>query len=274
MEQIDYLVIGHITCDLALNESRVGGTVSYAGQIAHALGCQTAVLTSCAAEYGGLQALGDLQVHVVAAAATTTFENVYTPDGRIQTIHAVADAISVEDLPADWNRPAVVHLAPVANELAPALIHQFPRSIIGLTPQGWMRRWDKDGRVLAREWPDAEMILPLADVVILSKEDLLHDDMLAQYRRLARLLILTENARGCTVFWDDEARQFPAPQVREVDPTGAGDIFAAAFLVYFLQATKNPWEAAQFANKVAAHSITQTGLAAKLELIRSQQFLP
>jgi len=196
MEQIDYLVIGHITCDLVPDGNRVGGTVSYAGQVAHALDCRTAVLTSCVPDYDGLQALGDLQVHVAAAPVTTTFENVYTPDGRVQTIHQVADAISVEDLPAGWNNPAVVHLAPIAKELDPALIHRFPHSIIGLTPQGWLRRWDEDGRVLAREWPDAEMILPLADVVILSEEDLLHDDMLAQYRRLARLLILTENVFG------------------------------------------------------------------------------
>ena len=50
-----------------------------------------------------------------------------------------------------------------------------------------------------------------------------------------------------------------APQVREVDPTGAGDIFAACFF-YRLLETRDPWEAARFANQLAAISITRQGL--------------
>jgi sugar/nucleoside kinase (ribokinase family) len=48
--------------------------------------------------------------------------------------------------------------------------------------------------------------------------------------------------------------------VAEIDPTGSGDIFAAGFLVRLHQ-TKDPWEAARFANVLASASVTRRGIA-------------
>jgi sugar/nucleoside kinase (ribokinase family) len=48
--------------------------------------------------------------------------------------------------------------------------------------------------------------------------------------------------------------------VDEVDPTGAGDIFAAAFFAR-LYATRDPWEAARFAVQMSAISVTRPGIA-------------
>lgn len=266
--KLDYLVIGHVTRDVTPAGNLVGGTAAYAGRVAQALGCHTAVLTRCQPEYEGLRDLADLAVEVVPSTHTTTFENSYGPDGRTQLIDTVADAIGPEHVPADWTETAVIHLAPVANEVDPALMTCFPHSLIGLTPQGWLRRWNDDHRVYARDWPEAEQYLPLADVVIVSEEDLLDEAMLPRYRQLARLLIMTENARGCTVFVGDAVRQIPAPQVTQVEPTGAGDIFAAAFLTRYAGNGRNPWQAAEFANLVAAQSVTQVGLDAKINWIR------
>jgi sugar/nucleoside kinase (ribokinase family) len=48
--------------------------------------------------------------------------------------------------------------------------------------------------------------------------------------------------------------------VKEVGPTGAGDIYAAAFF-FRLYTTRDPWEAARFATSLASFSITRSGLA-------------
>ncbi len=45
----------------------------------------------------------------------------------------------------------------------------------------------------------------------------------------------------------------------EVDPTGAGDIFAASFFVR-LHTTRDPWEAARFATNLAAFSVLRVAL--------------
>ena len=49
--------------------------------------------------------------------------------------------------------------------------------------------------------------------------------------------------------------------------TGAGDIFAAAFLIRLLQTDGNPSEAARFANEAAAMSVSVEGLGEKLRVL-------
>ena len=80
-------------------------------------------------------------------------------------------------------------------------------------------------------------------------------------RSWAPVLVVTQSAQGCTVFVRGQgARQFVAPAQAEVDPTGAGDVFAAAFFVNFFE-TGDPWASARFANQVGALSVTRLGLA-------------
>lgn len=268
MQQIDYLVVGHLSRDVTPQGYTVGGTVSYAGIVAQALGCQTAVLTSAAPAEPLLAALPGVTIHTVPAAETTTFDNVYTPQGRVQTMHAAAGCIKATHLPAGWPSPAIVHFGPVANEIDPALVRQFPHSVIGLTPQGWMRRWDEQGRVYTVAWPEAEEILPLATAVVLSEEDFPSPDMQAQFRQWARLLVITRGRLGCVVYENGRDYSFAAPDVTEIEPTGAGDIFAAAFFIRLHQTKGDVAAAAQFANQIAALSVTQAGLMAKAAHIR------
>jgi sugar/nucleoside kinase (ribokinase family) len=266
---IDYLAIGHITQDIIPGGRVTGGTVAYSGRTAAMLGCKTAVLSSAAPDFDWRAALPGIQVESVPAAETTTFQNIYAGKGRIQYLHGRAHDITTAHVPPTWQRPAIVHLAPLANELAPNIIDLFGLSLVGITLQGWLRDWDKNGRIHPCAWPAAAQVLPKATVVILSSEDLLDETMLNEYRQLTHLLVLTQGAAGCTVFMGDESRQIPAPAVTEVEATGAGDIFAAVFLVRLWQTAGNPWEAARFANKIAAQSVAQRGLDAKIEYIKN-----
>ena len=266
-EGVDYLVIGHITNDITPNGIVTGGTVAYGGRVAQVLGCRPAVLSSAAPDFAWQDALPGMRVHSVPAADTSTFENIYTPDGRIQIIHAVAGRLQADDVPDAWKRAPIVHLAPLTNEVDTEIVHQFSNSLIGITPQGWLRGWDENGYVYARAWEAARVVLPQVTAVVLSTEDLLDDRMLHRYREWANLLVLTQGADGCTVFLGDESRHIPAPAVTEVEATGAGDIFAAAFFVRLQQTKGNPWEAARFANQIAARSVTQRGLDAKINHI-------
>jgi sugar/nucleoside kinase (ribokinase family) len=61
------------------------------------------------------------------------------------------------------------------------------------------------------------------------------------------------------VYWNGDIRRIRAPHVEELDATGAGDIFAAAFFTR-LYLTRDPWESARFANQIAAMSVTRRGL--------------
>ena len=86
-------------------------------------------------------------------------------------------------------------------------------------------------------------------------------DPLAACRKLlerAEVVLLKRGAAGCTVFAEGLEYALPSLPVREVDPTGAGDCFAAGFAA----ATLNGFDlsgAARFANAVGALSVTAFG---------------
>jgi sugar/nucleoside kinase (ribokinase family) len=104
-------------------------------------------------------------------------------------------------------------------------------------------------------------VLSQASAAVLSLDDLAGDWAVAElWSKWAPVLVVTQGAEGCTVFVRGQgARQFVAPVQAEVDPTGAGDVFAAAFFINFFE-TDDPWASARFANQVAALSVTRPGL--------------
>lgn len=265
---LDFLAIGHVCHDIAPGGHVVGGAAAYTTALAGALGCRAGIVTSAAAGVDWSEELAGIPIHRVDAPSTTVFENIYTPAGRIQTVHAVAGDLSTGHVPALWTRTPIVYLGPIANEIEPGILSVFSNSMVGVGPQGWMRRWDEKGHVFQVEWESAAEVLPLAAVTFVSTEDLADQKIIDNYARLSRLLVVTDGPGGCMVYHHNEVRAFPAPSVKAVDSTGAGDIFAAAYLVRLYQTDGDYWEAADFANRIAACSVAYRGLSTKMKAIR------
>lgn len=237
----------------------LGGTATYAARTARALGARVGVITSTSADLDLSPSLEGIPVRCIPASTSTTFENSYTEGGRRQLIRGRASPLGPSAVPQHW-RPRLVHVGPVAQECDPALLSCFDGSFVGVTPQGWMRQWDATGRVRRSLWEGAERVLTRSDAVVLSEEDVGGDTtVVSQYARLTRCLVLTQGAAGCTVYAAGEVLQVPASQVREIDSTGAGDIFAACFFCA-LERGYHPRAAARFANCIAARSVTRLGL--------------
>ncbi len=257
---MDYLVIGHITSDKTKSGYQIGGTAAYAAKTAQALGYNPAILTSCSVENINLSKIASIPIFTSANGTTTIFENLSIADQRKQIIHEWAGPISLNYLPPAWYSPAIVHFGPVARELDPEWVHQFPVSYKGFTPQGMMRFWKTDGLVYRTPIvPDAN-VLKEFDAVVFSIEDIGEDeDIIEAYAQHSQVLAVTEGRKGVRIYWQGNMRSFSAPIVEEIDSVGAGDIFAAAFFIRHAQ-TKNVWEAARYAVQIAAVSVTRTGL--------------
>jgi sugar/nucleoside kinase (ribokinase family) len=216
---------------------------------------------TAAADSLDLELVQALAVRRKSAPASTSFENRYTPSGRVQTLRSRATDLELADVPESWRAAEIVHLAPIACEIPAELAAAFPESFVGITPQGSMRAWDTTGRVRLQSWEVVGDLLRLADAVVLSIEDLGLERSAAEAMAAhCKTLVVTEGPRGATVYHAQRAELVPATPTREVDPTGAGDIFAAVFFVRF-QATGDPWEAADLANLIAAGSVSKPGLA-------------
>ncbi|WP_299026423.1 PfkB family carbohydrate kinase [uncultured Thermanaerothrix sp.] len=260
VQPVDYLVIGHVTQDLSPGGPVLGGTAAYAALTARAMGLRVGVITACHPETD-LSPLSEVQVLAWPAEHTTTFENLSRPEGRVQYLHRLATSLQLNMVPEAWRKTPIVHLAPVAQEVDPKLVRAFPDSFIGLTPQGWLRAWDAQGRVHFTEWPEARYVLEAANAAVLSLEDVAGNEAIIEEMLASiRVLVVTEGAAGARLYWNGDLRYFRPPAVQEVDATGAGDVFAAAFFIRLHQ-TRDPWEAARYATQLAAISVTRPGLA-------------
>ena len=75
-------------------------------------------------------------------------------------------------------------------------------------------------------------------------------------------LICTLGSEGAVILKNGERHSFEATETRVVDKTGAGDFFAAGYL-YGLQKGLSVDKSANFANKSAAHVISEIGVRPK-----------
>ena len=256
---VDYLVIGHITVDITPAGPMMGGTAAYAALNARQHGLKVGIYTSFGLELS-LDDLSGIQIINKPTSASSTFENIYTETGRIQKIWSVGATLDVNDLPEVWKRSKIIHLAPVANEIAPFHPSALNAEILGATPQGWLRTWDETHAIHSGTWNEAIAPILQESVAVLSSEDLNHDEAaIEQYVHTCKMLAITEGNKGSRLYWNGDVRKFPTRKVVELDPTGAGDIFASSFFIRLL-ATRDPWEASRYANQVAAFSVTRKGM--------------
>ncbi len=275
-EPIDALIVGHLTRDLLPDGGwRSGGAALYAAVTASRLGLRVGIVTSAPADLCASVAatLDDSPMIAVDAETATSFENVYTPAGRVQYLRASAEPLTLDDIPTRWRRCAVALLAPVAGEVAPGLAAALDARVIGAAPQGWLRAWDATGRVRPQPLDGAALdALRSFSALIVSREDLTGpaadattqeaaDETLRAWARLVPLVAVTRGAEGADLYRAGAVERYPGSPAREVDPTGAGDVFAAAFLSALARDGDAAAAIAQ-ANRIAALSVEGVGPSA------------
>jgi sugar/nucleoside kinase (ribokinase family) len=259
----DFVVVGHVCQDiLPGGDLGLGGSVSYAATTAHRLGYRVGVVTSAGPDLDVTQALPGVEVVCHRSAATTIFENIYLNGNRTQILHQRADPILCEQIPPRWRSAPMVYLGSIDQEIDPSVFHCFvDTALIGVMPQGFFRRWDDQGLVSFAEWRPTEELLRRIDVLVISELDVPNpEELVHEWSRYTRIVIITHAERGATVVQADETCHYPARPAKQIDPTGAGDVFSAAFLIRLAE-TGDACEAARFANAVASFSVEGPGVA-------------
>jgi sugar/nucleoside kinase (ribokinase family) len=233
-------VVGNLSRDLVDGRPpRVGGAPFHAARALRVLGSPALIAAKCADvdRRELLPPLVRLGVPVVWCGGTSTasFSFRYEGDRRLMTVDSIGDPWTPEQV-RGLGRAEWVHVGALARS-------DFPAET--LAELGRERRVSLDGQGLVR--PEATGPLELdADF---DPEVLGHVSLLKLAEEEAGVLVgepdeealrslgvpeivVTLGSRGCLVFADGVLEHVSArPVDDEIDPTGAGDAFAAAYLV-------------------------------------------
>ena len=254
----DLLVIGHVAKDLFPGGFKLGGTVTYAARTAYGMGIKPALVTSVGPDLDLGAAMPGISFHNAPSSETTTFRNTYHNGIRSQVLTGVGAPITSSDIPLEWNSAPLVLLGPLVGEVSYELARAFPCAFTLASIQGWLRCWNDTGQVTASNW-GGEEVLPYVDAAIVSTHDVEDRQLIDRWSEMAPVLIVTDGDRGAKVHCGGRWHHVPPFPANQIDPTGAGDVFATAYLIRY-QETGDTLESARFASCTASFSVQAESL--------------
>lgn len=258
----EFLAIGHVTIDRFGDEIRLGGGALYSAVTAYRLGRSAAILTSHGADFPLDAVPPAIEIVTLEAPATTVFEYQEGEGPRVMQVSATASPLAPGDLPEDWREAPLVLLAPVIQEVDPELAAAFGDGTVAAAAQGWLRTLDDNGGVEAVAWESPREVLNRLQALFVSAEDVLgQEEQLTDWVQRVPLAVVTAGAAGALLYVNGERFEVKPRPTAEVDATGAGDVFAAAFMLHYHLAG-DPWAAAEAATCAASLSIEGEGWSA------------
>ena len=292
------LVVGAASRDLVADDPRgwrLGGAVCFASLALARFGFEAWAVVGADREAAGAHELELLRsAGVILATADLASGPVF--DNIRHVLHSTADPVPLTALPRRWTSGFDgVLFAPVAAELGddwaglvtgeampvvglggPVLGRAGPvvglaGPVVGLGWQGLIRHLVA-GDLVRPVAPVSSALVRSAHRVVVSREDVAPDtraEDLVPLLNPSAQLALTEGTRGGMVLRRDEpdgrivATRYPAiPSSRVVDPTGAGDVFLAAWLAATIRPSiADPYDPVTFASAAGSLAVEGPGLA-------------
>ena len=265
-------VIGSATID-RIEQSRsttvkMGGVVVYSGITFRNHGLITGAVTNVAAQDQWL--LNILRQHQVevfngVTPATTMFVNHVEGDDRWQEMPISAAPITVRQVERALKGGHHVHLGPLhPADIEPGVLRLLRRSsaTVSLDVQGYVRHVE-NSRVSCKVSDHLAEALSCSTLVKAASREL--EAILGYYGMSIeevisiydlREAIVTAGRRGGYVATASNVVSYQAKAVEhEVDPTGAGDVFFASYLVSRIHARQSIEEACEHAASLAARQV-------------------
>jgi sugar/nucleoside kinase (ribokinase family) len=263
-----FLVIGNITKDeIATGAGRAiafGGS-SYAAVAAAKLGWRARVVTRGNAEIEAwaerLRREG-IEVDVQPDEGLTHFLNEYSGGKRRQWLLGHTGRITYDP---SWEAD-IIHVDPMFGEVGAKEVARARGrcEILSLDVQGFVRGIE-GSRIVGRFWDGRGEVLGHVDLLKIGRDEAglvsKRGDPLGICRELSgfgpKAIELTLGEGGSLIF-ADALYEVPAYRVAEVDPTGAGDVYAAAFAIRYFE-SRDPLTAGLFASAAASFAVEAVG---------------
>jgi cytidine kinase len=285
---MDIAVCGNPTLDALAQDGRVrispGGTALFASCAAEYLGARVRIIGNIGEDYPGrvqrwLKHRGlNLRLLRTTESSSTRFRIDYHQGSR--RLWVLEPGRPIE--PA-WEGDPVrgLHVGPVFNEVSESLARSLRKkcTFMSLDIQGLVRRVNRFGEVQAFR-RNLDPVLKLCDMVKASDAEAklqtpsrnsrdIVDKFLAAGPKHA---IITLGSKGSLLGVRNDQKFFipPFPERRIQDPTGAGDVYAGAWLTSYLLTTDPVW-AASVGSAFGSLASRRTGLS-KFRISRRELF--
>lgn len=215
-------VVGSLSLDYVDGSSpRPGGAVYYAAEALQLLGVPARLLAKCAPA----DRVEALPAEWLPAEVTTAFSFSYDGDLRTMSVERVGDPWTPEDVQGRLDGVEWLHVGGLLRSDFP------PKTIAALAPG---RRLSFDGQALVRpghtgplriDGDVAPGILEAAQILTLSEDEAEALDEIPVPE-----VVVTLGSRGSILRAGGEEHRIEIEPVPGVDPTGAGDAFAVAYM--------------------------------------------
>ena len=229
-----------------------------------AVGEQARLVTRVGDDEAGRRLVADLEARGVevravwAAEPTGAIAVLIGAGGRrsMATQRGASVGLGPSDLEESWFRDAALLHVPAYSLFLEPIASATRAAIRAVRDAGGMLAIDLSSAAGLRAYGPARMAYVLArlapEVLFATRAEA--DTLAVPLESLAQVPVLKLGAEGVRVF----SRDVPAPRVATVDPTGAGDAFAAAFCAAWLRGAA-PVEAAERGVQAATQSVLVAG---------------
>lgn len=276
LRPFDVCVVAHVTRDVIRSDGArrtgAGGVAYYASLALHRLGRRVAVVTKMAREDQG-ELLSELHSEGITvfcsdSAETTVFNNEYEdgdPDSRVQTMTSVAAPFAPSDLrsvDAGW-----FYLGPLlSQDMSVTFVESVQkRGRIALDAQGLVRNIEGEEIQAVRPAETEALMRPISllkvdahEAATLSGADGNENAARRLHALGAKEVIVTFASEGSMIFDGQDFQYIDAVAGMEVDATGCGDTYLAAYLDRRL-ASNDPELSGRFAAAAATLALEREG---------------
>jgi 1D-myo-inositol 3-kinase len=237
IEKLTVVSVGHVTHDRYGQEITPGGCAFFGAKAVAALGANSRLLTRVGRDFICEKDLENLEVQRVVQGKTTVFTNTY-PQGslRVQLVESQAPSISSDEFPQKWSCPDMLFIAPVMGEMSAKdpWVSKIKAKFTAVGLQGFMKKGEdgSDGKRLVIKLPNPldKSLFKGVDALFLSEEDIElfgQQDLLKTLRTEIPLVFVTKGEEGVDIYSKNKVESTGIYKTKTVDPTGAGDTFAA-----------------------------------------------
>jgi len=264
MLTFDLVTVGHFSIDFIKTrkesqlQSTLGGPPTFVSLAARKMGAKVSVISNVGddfpkeyCEWLVNEGIDLSMLRRIRKASTTRYMLIYNDKGKRQLIlKSRAPPIELEEIPEALSAE-VIQISPIAREVSYEVTERLRRhsSLLSLDPQGFLRRFNEDGRVYLGKLVNPK-ILSKIDILKASKREIemvTGESELTQaikhvHEKGVNVVIVTRGEQSTILSLGRKIYRIPTVKPKVIaDTTGAGDVFIGAFLSEYIKGKDPVW---------------------------------